>query len=37
MLRGAEPSWTLLAAPLLLGLVFYAVALLGLRRQMRGN
>jgi ABC-2 type transport system permease protein len=35
MLRGADPTWPLLAAPLLLGIAFYTVALLGLRRQMR--
>ena len=35
MLRGAEPTLSLLVAPFLLGLAFYAVALFGLRRQMR--
>jgi ABC-2 type transport system permease protein len=35
MLRGAEPDWQMLAAPVLLGCVFYAIALLGLHRQMR--
>ena len=35
MLRGARPDWPFLLGPVALGLVFYLVALLGLRRQMR--
>ena len=35
MLRGAIPPWPLLLGPLVLGLVFYGFAMLGLRRQIR--
>jgi ABC-2 type transport system permease protein len=35
MLRGAEPAWRFVVAPLAIGLLFYAFAFLGLRRQMR--
>jgi ABC-2 type transport system permease protein len=35
MLRGALPAWPYLLGPLVLGLVFYALATAGLRRQMR--
>jgi ABC-2 type transport system permease protein len=35
MLRGTTPPWIYLAGPLALGLFFYAVAMVGLNRQMR--
>ncbi len=35
MLRGATPDWPFLVGPAALGTAFYALALLGLRRQMR--
>jgi ABC-2 type transport system permease protein len=35
MLRGVRPEALMLAGPLLLGIVFYTVAGIGLRRQMR--
>lgn len=34
MLRGTIPAWQFLAGPLALGLVFYLIATIGLRRQM---
>jgi ABC-type polysaccharide/polyol phosphate export permease len=35
MLRGEVPQFQFLAGPLALGVVFYAIAVVGLRRQMR--
>jgi ABC-2 type transport system permease protein len=35
MLRGAMPAGEFLIGPLVLGLVFYAIAMFGLGRQMR--
>jgi ABC-2 type transport system permease protein len=35
MLRGVAPSWPFLVGPLVLGSVFFVLATLGLRRQMR--
>jgi ABC-2 type transport system permease protein len=35
MLRGTTPDWMYLVGPLALGLLFYAVAIVGLGRQMR--
>jgi ABC-2 type transport system permease protein len=35
MLRGAAPDWTFVLGPTILGLALNAVALYGLRRQMR--
>ena len=35
MLRGVRPDYAFWLAPLALGLVFYAVATLGLQREMR--
>ena len=34
MLRGIAPEWPYLVGPLVLGLFFYVIATLGLRRQM---
>jgi len=35
MLRGVTPAWMYLAGPLVLGLLFYGVAMFGIGRQMR--